>query len=166
MAVIDYTKKDWARETLDGLADLWRARRPAPDRLPARRDFDMVDFKAVLGWVCIYDVERMAPPRLKIRLEGTAIQELDGAAWTGRYLDEKFPPGRYPRVFEPYERALASRRPVVVHRDVPVRTGTWRHLAKLVLPLADDGVTPDKTIAVLHYAHRLYEDVEPGELVV
>lgn len=163
---MEIDRPDWALRTLGGFAELWRARRPGPGRMPSRRDFAMEDFLDMLGWVCIYGIEGTARPRFKIRLEGSAIEELDGARWTGRYLDEKFPPLAYPHVFKSYDDALAEKRPILTARHVPIRHGLRRHLAKLVLPLAEDGLTPDRFIAVLYYGERLPRDIPPGRLAV
>lgn len=166
MACMDMDDKDWVFEALRRLIALWESRRPGPGLMPARADFDMPDFRDLLGWVCMADIEYTPAPRLRIRLEGSQVCELDGGDWTGRYLDEKFDPAAHPEVFEPYFRAMERREPVLVRREIPIGGDRVRHLAKLILPLARDGVTPDQCINVLYFENRWRDWVPPGSVAL
>ncbi len=148
---------------------LWESRRPAPDLMPPRSAFDMLDFKDWLGWVSIYGIEyhkavasgpyTHETVRFKILLSGTKVTIIDKADNTHRYLDDVFPPAKHPNVFSPYFDALSKRGPVHLMRTVPTVHGTAKTLAKLVLPVSDDGRTADKFINILHYsaADELFE---------
>lgn len=146
-----------------GIVQLWESRRPGPDLLPARKDFDMVDFKPWLGWVSIHQIEYGDPIRFKIRLVGTNITVIEQADNTGRYLDDVFPPEKHPLVYPPYFKALEDRAPVYLQRQVPTRSGIPKTMSKLVLPVADDGRRPDRFINILHYSdiYDLYDRDAP-----
>ena len=141
---------------LDDLISLWRSKIPAVQRLPARADFGFEELLPWMGWISIYDVERGSRTRLRMRLVGSHIVTTDRRDYTGRYLDEVFPKAAFPAVHAPYQEALETRQPVLLRRVVPTSRGVPHRLAKLVLPLASDGVTIDKFLVVLHY--RLVEE--------
>lgn len=168
MACVDIDDKDWVFDALNRLIALWESRRPGPGPglMPSRADFDMPDFRDLLGWVNMSDIEYTPEPRFRIRLEGSHVSELDGGDWTGRYLDEKFDRADHPEVFAPYDEALARREPALMTREVPVGEGRVRHMAKLVLPLARDGTTPDQFISVLYFENRYRDWVPPGSVVL
>ncbi|MFK5088469.1 hypothetical protein ACI4A4_28500, partial [Klebsiella pneumoniae] len=57
----------------------------------------------------LYEVEGDAVSfRLKVRVSGTAIVELDGADLTGRYLDELIDPSRHPAIYRSYRQCIAA----------------------------------------------------------
>lgn len=158
--------KENVRTIFAAVADLWLQRRPSAGLLPSRSAFDMLDFKPWLGWVSIYDIEYGDPIRFKIRLAGTQVTIIEQADNTGRYLDEVFPPADYPGVFAPYFEALESREPVYLQRTVPTRSGVSKTLSKLVLPVAQDGLRPDKFINILHYSAVIELDAAKQRLVI
>lgn len=144
---------------LDALATLWEQRRPGPGLLPGRQHFDIPDMKPWLGWINICDLVEGPPRRYRMRLIGSQIAEIEKGNNTGRFLDEVFPASLYPAVRADYERALESRQPVASRRMVPTPGGVPHMLTKLVLPLATDGSTIDKFLALLHF--RLPAQDEP-----
>lgn len=158
--------QDSVHNIFSKIVDLWEEKRPAPGRLPARADFDMVDFKPWIGWVSIYDIEYGNPIRFRIRLAGTEITVIEQADNTGRYLDEVFPPDAFPTVFAPYFEALEERAPVYLQRRVPTLFDTDKTLSKLVLPMAQDGGRPDKFINILHYSDIVDYDELDERLVI
>jgi hypothetical protein len=160
------TSQDSVREIFADIVDLWEARRPGPGLLPSRADFDMTDFMPWIGWVSIYEIEYGDPIRLKIRLVGTSITVIEQADNTGRYLDEVFPPQAHPQVYPPYAEALEKRAPVYLQREVPTKSGVSKTMSKLVLPVADDGVRPNKFINILHYAPVDRHDEIEGQVVI
>lgn len=155
------TSQDSVREIFADIVDLWEARRPGPGLLPSRADFDMTDFMAWIGWVSIYEIEYGDPIRFKIRLVGTNITVIEQADNTGRYLDDVFPPNKHPLVYPPYFEALEIGGPVYLQRQVPTKSGVPKTMSKLVLPVADDGVRPNKFINILYFSNlRKLDEIE------
>jgi len=160
------TSQDSVREIFADIVDLWEARRPGPGLLPSRADFDMTDFMDWIGWVSIYEIEYGDPIRFIIRLAGTQVTKIEQADNTGRYLDEVFPPKVHPLVYPPYFEALERRGPVYLQREVPTKSGVSKTMSKLVLPVADDGVRPNKFINILHYAPVSRREELAGRVVI
>ena len=67
------------------LVALWKSRR-AGRRLPARADFDIEDFRAWLGWICLFDVIEGDVFDLQVRLWGTDIAIMLGFDMTRRRM--------------------------------------------------------------------------------
>ena len=63
----------------------WEERRGSR-RMPARRDLDPVDLAPVLPHLQLIDV--VPPNRFRYRLVGTALVEVFGHDYTGRFVDE------------------------------------------------------------------------------
>lgn len=160
------TARQDVRKLFANIVDLWEERRPGPGLLPSRANFEMADFKPWLGWVSIYDIKYGDAIRFKIRLAGTQVTHIERANNTGRYLDEVFPPDKYPGVFEPYFEALAEKQPVYLQRTVPTLMGYPQVLSKLVLPVAADGRRPDKFINILHYSDTLDHEELAEPLII
>jgi hypothetical protein len=142
---------------LDALYRLWNE--TGGDRLPARAQFAPPDLRRWIGNLAIV---RCVPPegRLRVDLVGTHIVEIDGVDSTGKFLDEIAPPHAVDLLLAPYRTVLARREPHY-HRFVPAaRPMTAVH--RLLLPLADDGVTIDRILSGV-YAEP--GTVDPGESV-
>lgn len=120
--------------------------------LPSREAVDPAAIKPLLPHVLIMDVEQ-APLRVRYRLVGTAVAELSRRDITGHYLDELEFDGDWERAaFEAGYRRMLERRAPVFGRLL------WLALDDLTLiyesaifPLAGDGRTIDKAIAIEHY---------------
>ncbi|GEQ97354.1 hypothetical protein JCM17844_09910 [Iodidimonas gelatinilytica] len=55
--------------------------------MPARRDFDPANMRALLEDMVLFDVDG-AESRLRVRLYGTRIVQMSGLDLTGKYLDQ------------------------------------------------------------------------------
>jgi hypothetical protein len=97
---------------------------------------------------------------LRVDLVGTHIVEIDGVDSTGRFLDEIAPPHAVDLLLAPYRTVLDRGAPHYHRFTPPARPMTAVH--RLLLPLADDGVTIDRILSGV-YAER--GTVEPGETV-
>ncbi|WP_200339823.1 PAS domain-containing protein [Rhodovibrio sodomensis] len=127
---------------LQALFTLWQQTGGA--RLPARREFTPADLKRWMGNLAII---RLVPPhgRLRVDLVGTRIVEIDGYDSTGRFLDEIAPPHATDILLEPYRNVLDHAQPHYHSVVPPSRPTTAVH--RLLLPLADDGVTIDRILS-------------------
>ncbi|SMF33101.1 PAS domain-containing protein [Tistlia consotensis] len=128
--------------------------------LPARRDVEPTDIKALLPNILLMDIEQ-DPLRVRYRLVGTAIAELSRRDITGLYLDEiRFDEPRERSIFEAgYRLLLATRAPVFGRILWLARADMTLTYESAIFPLAGDGRTIDKAIAVEHYL-----DVDPREV--
>jgi hypothetical protein len=127
---------------LDALYALWK--QTGGDRLPARGHLNPPQLKRWLGNLAIV---RLVPPhgRLRVDLVGTRIVEIDGVDSTGRFLDEIAPPHSVDMLLEPYRTVLDHGQPHYHCFVPPARPTTAVH--RLLLPLADDGVTIDRILS-------------------
>jgi hypothetical protein len=142
---------------LDALYALWG--QTGGDKLPAREQFTP---KHLRRWMGNLAIVRLVPPtgRLRVDLVGTRIVEIDGVDSTGQYLDEIAPPHAVDALLEPYRTVLDQRRPHY-HRFVPPSRPTTA-VHRLLLPLADDGVTIDRILSGVYAEVGV---VQPGETV-
>jgi hypothetical protein len=77
---------------------------------PSRAEVDPVDFRYVLGYVTLVEVESN-PPRYRFRLDGSILVDLSGTDYTGRYLDE-LPGAEYVTfIKDSYDRVVESGKP-------------------------------------------------------
>ncbi|MGH6894385.1 MAG: PAS domain-containing protein [Dongiaceae bacterium] len=65
--------------------DYWRAKRPTPDAIPLRADFDPAELRELLPNILIAEVQR-DPLGFRDRLVGTRIVEFNNLYFTGLYL--------------------------------------------------------------------------------
>lgn len=146
-------------ERIDRFHAYWQSLCP-DGLLPSRQQVDPSDIRPLLPNVIIADIER-EPLRVRYRLVGTAIVAASRREITGRYLDElhfERPDDR--TLFEDGYRLLLETRTPVFGRIV------WAALDDLsllfesaIFPLAADGHTIDKAIAVEHFV-----DIDPREV--
>lgn len=140
----------------------WLAKRG--ERLfPSKAEIDPVDFRYVLGYVTLVEVER-APGtarRYRFRLDGSILVELSGTDYTGRYLDEL--PGKEYVAFikDTYDRVVDSGQPYRYRKN-----GLFdqQHFAEetLILPFGDAPPSVDMLmVAVIpgNLPHRADEKV-------
>ena len=134
-------------------------------RLPNRADIDPANFKRILPNVILIDIER-DPFRVRYRLCGTKVAEFCGNL-TGRYLDE-FATGSVwsaAAYLRQYQIAATEGRPVFSFdwmvgqfgARYPFQTGIW--------PLAGDGRTVDRCIAVEDYLQLRSADMQPSAVL-
>jgi hypothetical protein len=124
----------------------WISIRPAGRKLPGRQHFDPCDIPELLSFMTLIDVQR-EPFRLKYRLVGTRIVDVQRADHTGRWLDEAFPhllqdPEYLARFRDVLETGLPNRRvgPAVMMLN-EIKT-----IENVIFPLADDGENPNMMI--------------------
>lgn len=129
--------------------------------LPARDAIDPMNIKPLLPNILIMDIEP-SPLRVRYRLIGTAIAEISRRDITGRYLDTlQFDHPRERATFEAgYRLLLESRAPVFGRIQWLALSDLTLSYESAIFPLAGDGVTIDKAIAVEHYL-----DVDRQEVV-
>ncbi|WP_416899118.1 MAG: PAS domain-containing protein [Minwuia sp.] len=139
------TSLDFQNELAPRLLDRWQSRR-SNGGLPARRDFDVLELKDFMGWLCVAEV---APggDDLVYRLIGTRIVEKVGRDNTGKPVSETLPPA----ALEIFQHLMQKPQPVRTWGRVAWRDRDFRHHESLVLPLADDGRTVDRFFVLMTF---------------
>lgn len=143
MTAVDLPTAELAR-----LFDLWNGKRG--DRpMPARGDFEVTELKDWLGNLMLIEVERDSDwLDFRYRVYGTVLAE-----WFGRDLTRKSDAALRDEaretVRQEYERVCRDGEPLLALHDRRL-DGRRARMAKLVLPLSDDGETVDRLLAAAY----------------
>ena len=138
-------------EKLSELWDLWSSRRDMP-LLPARGSFAAEEFGPWMGNIGIVEVHR-EPLKFRVALAGSQIVAIDGADFTGKYLEEAVPPHAVEFIIAPYLRCLDCSDATYDQFSPPGRDHVAYH--RLLLPCANDGATIDKIFVGIYADHGL-----------
>jgi len=131
---------------LKRLYDYWRAC-CAETAMPARTAVDPLDFRYILGYVTLVEVE-LAPRRYRFRLDGSILAMLSGMDYTGKYLDELGLPDYIDFVAASYDRVVDRCRPYAYRKQGAFDTKTFDE-ETLILPLGRDGTVKSLMVAVI-----------------
>jgi len=119
--------------------------------VPAKEAIDPIDFRYILGYVTLVDVEG-TPRRYRFRLDGSRLVELSGVDYTGKYLDQLGMPDYIDFIAATYDRVVDGERPYAYRKE-----GAFDELIfdeeTLILPLGREGAVRHLMVAVI-----------PGEL--
>jgi hypothetical protein len=130
------------------LYDYWQSLAP-PGRLPGRQDLVPEDIAPLWSRIWMLDVYR-DPLRYRYRLCGTEMVRSYGREVTGQWLDEVHPA----LIANPQSRErfhfMAATGCATWRRGLPLWTCDPKHplIETLIVPLAEDGRTVDKMLAV------------------
>lgn len=129
----------------------WLEKRGAR-QFPTKGEIDPVEFRYVLGYVTLVDVEQ-APRRYRFRLDGSILVELSGTDYTGRYLDE-LPGAEYVAfIKDTYDRVVDGGAPYRYRKNDLLDQQQFSE-ETIILPLGDNPPVVDMLIVA----------VIPGEL--
>jgi hypothetical protein len=144
---------------LQRLYEYWRGRCAAA-AMPARSTIDPLDFRYILGYVTLVEVE-LNPRRYRFRLDGSILAMLSGMDYTGKYLDELGMPDYIDFVAASYDRVVDGRRPYAYRKQGAFDTKTFDE-ETLILPLGHDSTVEHLMVAVIP------GDLapEPGKVVI
>jgi len=106
--------------------------------MPARADFDILDFKYILGNINLFDVER-DPLRFRFRVHGTNPVTRLGVDLTGKTVDDYDDPGYRALLNRYYADVVETRPPLRVLRDPYMLREKVLRWEAVVLPLSEDG---------------------------
>ena len=144
------------------LYDYWRLVAP-PGRLPGRQDLVPEDIAPLWSRAWMLDVFR-DPLRYRYRLCGTEMVRSLGHEVTGEWLDEVHPA----LIANPQSRErfhfMAETGRATWRRGLPLWTRDPKHqlIETLIVPLADDGRTVDKMLAVSVLFDSTGRPIRPG----
>jgi hypothetical protein len=125
----------------------WQNRRNG-DSLPARKSFDILDFKYILGNLNLIDVLQ-DPLRFRYRVHGTNCVMLLGYDMTGKLVEDYPDPAYRRRVSANFAGVVASRAPRCDLGQREIVDRRLIHFEALILPLAADGETVDMLMVAL-----------------
>jgi hypothetical protein len=131
---------------LQRLFAYWRSRCGAAP-MPARAAIDPLDFRYILGYVTLVEVEP-APRRYRFRLDGSVLAMLSGMDYTGKYLDQLSMPDYIDFVAASYDRVVDHLRPYAYRKQGAFQTKTFNE-ETLILPLGSEGVVQHLMVAVI-----------------
>ena len=122
----------------------WQAKRGSR-RMPARRDIDMVEIdRGVLPYLILHDVVRAGERmRYRYRLVGTELVNAIGKDITNSFLDEVLIPGRRNDIGDWLDECVRTGMPQTLDMPLAFPARDFRFARRIVLPLSDDGETPD-----------------------
>jgi hypothetical protein len=119
----------------------WDTRRGGRE-FPSRGDFDVLDFKYIIGQLALLDVA-YGPLRFRFRLHGTGISQRVGYDMTGKELDELPPPLVRASVRRHFSEVVERRAPLVEVRERQIMDDRVVESEALAMPLSHDGKTID-----------------------
>lgn len=137
---------------LRALLHLWSGKRGAR-RMPARRDFDVLELGPWLGHLHLVEVVDGGRDFLH-RVYGTALALTFGTDFTGKPM-AAIPEAVRDLIRQSYAQVQVSGEPRVVDDDPLARSAIGR-VEKLILPLSSDGVAVDR---LLIGAYGRYEGI-------
>jgi hypothetical protein len=119
----------------------------AGSAMPARSAVDPLDFRFILGYVTLVEVE-LAPRRYRFRLDGSILAMLSGMDYTGKYLDELGLPDYVDFVAASYDRVVDLRRPYAYRKQGAFDTKSFDE-ETLILPLGRNDTVEHLMVAVI-----------------
>ena len=147
------TKLDFDRRELSQMKDVWRAQ-CRPGRLPSRAQFDARVLKPFLREIAILEaVPHRGRWRYMHRLVGSAIAERTGET-TGKFLDEIIPEPVHEKTVAYFDAVIEHRCPLRVINDYDVEAMNHTRGEIFLMPLADDGTTPNMLLTVSYIAAK------------
>jgi hypothetical protein len=132
-------------QRLQRLYDYWGSR--CVDGMPPKSAIDPVDFRFILGYVTLVDVEP-SPRRYRFRLDGSILAMLSGMDYTGKYLDQLGMPDYIDFIAAGYDRVVDRRLPYAYRKEGAFDTKTFDE-ETLILPLGRDGQVEHLMVAVI-----------------
>jgi len=134
-------------EELQSLEALWRLKHGGR-RLPRRGDFRPEELKPWMGNLAMVAVERRPELRFRVTLSGTVLDDYRGYGITGQYIDTvcSGPVSSLSRFVQCVEEAT----PVRFVHDNSFNSTIYRRMAKMLLPLSEDGVHVDRVLVGLY----------------
>ena len=114
--------------------------------MPSRADINPGEIRLLLPNIFIMEIHQ--PLRFRVRLAGTRICERWGANITGKWLDELDYDGVREKAIEQYATVARTGVPRCDVMEFVSDHGRYLHYRRLLLPLSEDGVTPNMLLGM------------------
>ena len=128
------------------LLDYWRGR-CGTDAMPKPAAIDPSDFKFILGYVTLVDVQ-YSPRRYRFRLDGSVLASLSGMDYTGKYLDELGMQEYCAFVAATYDKVVDSGAPYAYRKRGAFDKASFSE-ETIILPLGSGGEVQRLMVAVI-----------------
>ena len=137
---------------LRGIHSHWetiRGTRP----MPLRSDLSPVDIVPLLPHVLLIDVTS-DPRDFRLRLVGTAIQQVTGRDMTGKMISEVFPADFYAEVHRDWSSVVDEKQPLLGSGSLWVSEKEYILWEGIVMPLSRQGEVADMLLGGLAFNSR------------
>jgi hypothetical protein len=128
------------------LLDYWQSKCGGRD-MPMPADIEPIEFKFILGYVTLVDVEAN-PKRYLFRLDGSILASLSGMDYTGKYLDQLGMPEYCAFVAASYDKVVDARRPYAYRKRGAFDKVSFSE-ETVILPLGTDNQVLRLMVAVI-----------------
>ncbi len=129
---------------LAALKERWQEKR-AGMKMPARSDFDTLEFAPWMGHLSVLDVIERGRDFF-FRLHGTDIVTLYGYEMTGKFVSD-LPREVASTIYKEYREVVDRCAPIVIARKHVLPKQDYTKIIKLVLPLSSDGESVDQLLS-------------------
>jgi hypothetical protein len=130
---------------LTALFEYWTSKRVG-QAMPRRSDINPAQIRSLLPNIFIMEIHY--PLRFRFRLVGTMICQRWHADNTGKWLDELDYDGVRETVLEQYVTVTRTGAPRCDIADFVGHKGLHLHYRRLLLPLSEDGITPNMLLGM------------------
>ena len=134
---------------LAALKEKWQEKR-AGRRLPARSDFDTLEFAPWMGHLSVLDAIEGGRDFF-FRLHGTNIANLYGYEMTGKSVSD-LPSEIRTTISKEYREAVDRCEPILIARNHVLPKKDYTQIIKLILPLSSDGEAVDQLLSCAYPA--------------
>lgn len=130
--------------------DYWRSRHGEAGTLPGRKSIDPIEMRRFLPDICLYDVQQ-SPIRFRYRVIGTRIAARMEHDTTGSWLDDVHPRFVGSPAYDEFVGVARREASFAYYRGIPLfhTLRDYRIMERILVPLAQDGVTVDMMLAVV-----------------
>lgn len=144
---------DFEHQDLKKIRALWLDK--CATRLPARSEFTLRALRHVMPHLVILDVVAAGDARRRYlhRYVGMQIVARFGEM-TGRYIDEVLPPVLLPKTLTYFDAIVSSRKALRIVTNFEFTPVNYLQCEMFVMPLAEDGITPDKLMSISYFKTR------------
>ena len=138
--------QDLHDQRLQRLLEYWDKLR-GQTAMPAKAAIDPLDFRYILGYVTLVDVEA-SPRRYRFRLDGSILVRLSGMDYTGRYLDQLDMPDYIDFIAAGYDLVVDSGKPYAYRKEGDFDAKSFDE-ETLILPLGAGAAVGHLVVAVI-----------------
>ncbi len=124
------------------LYDYWNQKRGSRFA-PTRGDIDPIDFPRLLPHLCMYKVH-LDPLEYEATLMGTAIVDMWGVDYTGKYMKDIVLGPIYPSVRMHFDNVIIDKKPTLHDLDASWIDKDYIKYSRLMLPLSENGTDVDR----------------------
>lgn len=138
-------------EPLKRLYDYWLSK-SKEGRIPGRAQIDPLDVPELLSNVFLVDVSwQSEEPDFRFRLIGSKITEVVGSNPTGQNFSSFYSEANLKPMTEIYCQVARLGEPFVNNSSAPFSDKDFVKMARLLLPLSEDGVRVDMILGALFF---------------